>query len=142
MVNVRIIRKKHREIPKISGPLRVKAGYPASESSQTIVMRAIWNHFGTKRGIPARPFLRNAMRGNLGKYRQQLKTAAPLIIKGLKNTHNVLSRLGIQAVGDIQKSITSLRTPPNAPSTIARKGSSNPLIDTGEMRQSTTYVVE
>lgn len=30
---------------------------------------------------------------------------------------------------------------PNAPATIARKGSSKPLIDTGEMRRSITHVV-
>jgi hypothetical protein len=31
--------------------------------------------------------------------------------------------------------------PPNAPSTIARKGSDRPLIDTGQLRRAITYVV-
>lgn len=31
--------------------------------------------------------------------------------------------------------------PPNAPSTIAQKGSDRPLIDTGELRKSVAYVV-
>jgi hypothetical protein len=45
------------------------------------------------------------------------------------------------AVGDIQHEITVLRHPPNAPATIRAKGSSKPLIDTGEMRQSVTYQI-
>jgi hypothetical protein len=53
-----------------------------------------------------------------------------------------LSKLGIMAQGDIQGEITSLSTPPNAPSTIRRKGSSNPLIDSGEMRGAVTYKVD
>ena len=31
---------------------------------------------------------------------------------------------------------------PNAPSTIRRKGSAQPLIDTGELRKAITYVVD
>lgn len=54
----------------------------------------------------------------------------------------VLNKLGIVAQGDIQSEITSLRSPPNSAVTIARKGSSNPLIDTGAMRQAVTWVVE
>ena len=142
MFNVRVIRRKHRDIPNISGPMRVKVGYPASETSSAIVMRAIWNHFGTSRGIPSRPFLRNAIRGNRNKYKRQLQIAAKSLVVGLSTTRDVLAKLGIQAVGDIQREITNLRTPPNAPSTIRKKGSSNPLIDTGEMRQSTTYEIE
>ncbi|MDE7169417.1 MAG: hypothetical protein K2N67_04400 [Mucispirillum sp.] len=34
----------------------------------------------------------------------------------------------------IQKRITDLKTPPNSPATIKAKGSSNPLIDTEDMR--------
>ena len=46
------------------------------------------------------------------------------------------------ARGDIVESITQLDTPPNTPKTIARKGSSNPLIDTGFLRANVTFKVE
>lgn len=53
-----------------------------------------------------------------------------------------LSRLGVLAQGDIQMEITALSSPPNTPSTIARKGSSNPLIDTGAMRGAVTWKLD
>ena len=52
-----------------------------------------------------------------------------------------LARLGIQAADDIRSEITSLSLPANSPVTIAIKGSSNPLIDTGEMRAAVTHQV-
>ncbi|MEF2551313.1 hypothetical protein VQ042_08035 [Aurantimonas sp. A2-1-M11] len=51
----------------------------------------------------------------------------------------ILSRLGILAQGHVQQEITALRSPPNAPSTIRQKGSSNPLIHTGAMRAAVTF---
>jgi len=51
----------------------------------------------------------------------------------------LLNVLGLQVVGQIQQRITSLREPPNKPSTIRRKKTDNPLIDTGFLRSSTTF---
>ena len=41
----------------------------------------------------------------------------------------------------IQESITEGAWEPNAPSTVAKKKSSKPLIDTGRMRQSVNYII-
>jgi hypothetical protein len=142
-VTVRARRKKHIDIPdKITGPMQVKVGFPAGKVDGDIVSRAIWNHFGTSRGIPSRPFLLNAMRKNRAKYLSAMKSAAKKILRGEEGTEMTLRRLGILAQGDVQSEITDLRSPPNAPSTIKKKGSSNPLIDTGEMRQAVTYKVD
>ena len=53
-----------------------------------------------------------------------------------------LSVLGMALVGDVQQRIRNRIPPPNAPYTIARKGSDVPLIDTGRLRQSIDFVVE
>jgi len=45
------------------------------------------------------------------------------------------------AQGIVQEYMTNLKSPANAPSTIKRKGSANPLIDTGQQRQSVTYSI-
>jgi hypothetical protein len=45
-------------------------------------------------------------------------------------------------VGVIKQRIANGIAPPNSPYTIARKGSSKPLIDTGQLRNSITYQVE
>ncbi len=49
--------------------------------------------------------------------------------------------LGELIVGMIQKYLTDLSSPPLHPATIKNKGSSNPLIDTGRLRDSITYKV-
>lgn len=151
-----IVKIKHRKVGKgisgirpIRGPKKVKVGFPAGEADSDVISRAIWNNFGTSRGIPERPFMQNAMRDNRAGYRDGMKAGARTIIKAAasgedpaKAMRSVLAKLGIKAQGDIQSEITSLQTPPNAASTIRQKGSSNPLIDTGEMRGAVSFKVE
>lgn len=151
VVTAKVVRKRHKQLPSsIKGPRRVKVGFPAGAADGGNISKAVWNEFGTRGGasgggwggpIPERPFMRNAVRGSQGKWRDALKTSAAKILRGDTNTHVVMLKLGIQAVGDIQKEITSLASPPNSPVTIALKGSSNPLIDTGEMRGATNFMV-
>jgi hypothetical protein len=101
-------------------------------------------HFGTAK-IPARPFLYQAIvkaRGGLNKklremYKRRIKEDRPLT--------GEFSPAGIGAflVGAVQAFVRSdyyKESVPNAPMTKARKGSDTPLIDTGFMVNSTTYV--
>lgn len=142
VATVTVKRKRHMRLPKtIKGKSQVEVGFPKGKSDADIVARAIWNHFGTSRGIPARPFILNAIRRHQKKYRGGLKKMAKQIVRGVITPEQAMRKLGIAAQGDIQSEITTLRTPPNAQSTIDRKGSSNPLIASGEMRQAVTYKV-
>ena len=86
--------------------------------------------------------MRNSVRANRGKYRDALKTSAAKILRGETGLSVVMNKLGILAQGDIQGEITALSSPPNSPVTIARKGSSKPLIDTGAMRAAVTWKVD
>lgn len=132
----------------LPGPNRVKVGFPAGEADQDVINRAIWNNFGTGH-IPERPFMQNAMRNNRASYKAAMKASASTIMEQVAlgkrpadEKRKALKRLGIKAQGDIQAEITSLRSPPNAPSTIRQKGSSNPLIDSGEMRNAVAFKIE
>lgn len=139
----RFIRRQHIKLPKsITGPRQVKVGFPAGKVDGPVVNRAIWNHYGTSRGIPSRPFLLNAIRKNRRKYLEAMKTAGAKILRGEATLDQTMRKLGIMAQGEIQQEITDLRDPPNAPATIRAKGSSNPLIDTGEMRSKVTWEVK
>jgi len=145
MVFARVQRKRHQKILAdafVNTPNMVRVGFPEGNAEQSNIEKAIWNEFGTRRGIPERPFMRNTMRDNRKKYVRAMKTSVPKILKGETALRTVLAKLGALVQGDIQAEITALATPPNAPSTIKRKGSSNPLIDTGEMRQAVTWVIE
>ena len=87
--------------------------------------------------IPARPWLNPGVQTGNVEY-------LSIIEKTVKNGNSLdgaLNRVGLVAVGNVQKYMTELRTPPNAASTIKKKKSSNPLIDSGALRQSVTYKV-
>lgn len=153
MVSLVVKRVKRNTLSKVklAGPKKVKVGFPKSKASGSSIEKAVFNEFGTRGGasgggwggpIPERPFMRNAMRNNKSKYRAALLSSAKQIILGKAQLTNVLNKLGALAQGDIQAEITSLRSPPNSPVTIALKGSSNPLIDSGEMRQAVTWKLE
>jgi len=88
--------------------------------------------------IPARPWLAPGVESGTKEYIQTIEAG----VKSGTNPDIILETIGIIAQGKVQQYMTDLQTPPNAPSTIAKKGSSNPLIDSGAMRQSVTYVVQ
>ena len=56
--------------------------------------------------------------------------------------HQALEILGNKAEGDMKATIGRGHFVPNAPNTIKQKGSSQPLIDTGRMRNSVSHKVE
>lgn len=98
------------------------------------------NEFGDPdNNIPERPFMRRAND-------KAADVLSPIIRREIdpqKMTveRQLAERLGLAMQGIIQQEIVDLRHPPNARQTILRKGSSNPLVDTGFMRRSVTYRV-
>ena len=90
--------------------------------------KALYNHFGTDT-IPPRPFLQ---------FDQD--KAAKLVRKAIAMDGDTVSIIKVGLTGMIQENIVELRNPANAASTIKKKGSSNPLIDTGAMRQAVNTI--
>lgn len=146
MTQIHAVRVKNgtKELARIvrtfRGRDKVKVGFPTGTSTE-VLDKAVYNEFGT-RDIPERPFLRNALRDG----KREIQTAATrvarsIIARRMTKTQG-LNQLGILGKNLIQESITDLRDPPNAGSTIETKGSSNPLIDSGEMRRAVTWKVE
>ena len=107
----------------------------------TVLDIATWNEFGTSR-IPARSFIRAWYDEQLAKNRQSFRVLFRKVIAGEMDRGQMWELLGSRFVGEIQKRIVAHIAPPNAASTIAQKGSSTPLINTGQLRSSITYVVE
>lgn len=108
-------------------------------SDATLVEIAAFNEFGTKT-IPARPFLRSTADENKQRYGDALANAVGETIDG-KPVRLAFGKVGEMGVRDVQQKMRNLNTPPNAPSTIQKKGSSNPLIDKGHLRQSIDWEV-
>lgn len=90
-----------------------------------------------KINIPPRPWL---IPGVESATPDVIDTIASGIEKGLP-TDQIMEQVGAIAAGATQQYMTDLREPPNAKSTIAKKGSDNPLIDSGSLRASVTYKV-
>ncbi len=102
---------------------------------------ASWNEFGAGH-VPARSFIR----ATIDIYEQRfLKIAAKLgagVTKGAFTLEQALGLLGEEARGKMIERINAHIAPPNAASTIARKGSSTPLIaHTGQLKNSLTTKV-
>lgn len=96
------------------------------------------HEFGSEDGrIPKRPFLRPTVSENSEKYTnlfiKQVRTSTPVPI--------ALERISLMVQADAVQKINEGNFKPLAPVTIAKKGSSKPLIDTGRMRQSIRGVV-
>ena len=126
---------------------RVLVGVPEGagtyEDGLTIATVAAVNNFGSADGrIPARPFLAPAVEKGAPQYRRLAEVMLPRVLSGQMEMRMLLEQMGQLAEGHVKQEITDLDSPPNAPSTIAKKGSSNPLIDTGALRQSIRYVIE
>ena len=112
---------------------------PSISDGTPVTNVAAWNEFGDIPNIPERPFFRQAIQGAKAEI-------TPILVENVDpRTMSVDRRtaglVGQAMQGRIQRSITTLRRPGNAPSTIEAKGSSNPLIDTGFMRQSVNWKI-
>lgn len=91
--------------------------------------------------IPERSFVRTAFDENNDEWMNFLEGQIQKVCDLEITAHQVFDRLGAKIAGDIQKKMTSLRSPKNASLTTSNKGSSNPLVNTGELRRHVTWKV-
>lgn len=141
-VNKREFKQLLRQMEQLRGDPHVKCGVFADSGTypngMTVVDVAIANEFGTDK-IPERPFMRISAR----KMRPQLVKLAhrtfERVLAGTLSVDNAMDVIGAFGVKEIRATITRGVPPPNSPITIIRKGSSTPLVDTGQLRQSITY---
>lgn len=92
-------------------------------------------------GVPQRSYIRSTVDENLGLYRRIEANAVGRIVDGTMEPKRAMGLIGEKVKADIQRKIVELDDPPNTEATIEAKGSSNPLIDTGQLRQSIQYKV-
>ena len=108
------------------------ATYPDGES---VAQVAFNNEYGTS-SIPPRPFFRQTIRNN--------KAGWSLSVQNLLKSHDAetaLNLLGQHMQGQLVQTINGWSAPPNAPSTIAKKGFNAPLRDTMQMARAINYEV-
>jgi phage gpG-like protein len=108
----------------------------------SLVEVAALHEFGAPPHIPQRSFVRAGVDENLPEIRRVQHALAVQVFKGSTELPVALDRLGAKVAALLQNRIARGIAPENAPSTIARKESSTPLVDTGQLRASITWKVE
>lgn len=91
--------------------------------------------------IPARSYIRAAIDNNADEILDFATEQARRISRGEIDKRTALDLIGLKIKSLIQLTMVELRDPPNAPSTIRRKGSSNPLIDKSRLFRAIDSVV-
>jgi hypothetical protein len=97
---------------------------------------------GSEVVIPQRSFIRAAIDEHAVKLQRTATAVGQGVLLGKFSVHQALELLGQQATGIMKKRIADRISPANRPSTIARKGSDVPLIDSGELRGTITHKAE
>jgi hypothetical protein len=115
-----------------------KAGLHGS-GPMTVAEIAALHEFGL--GVPRRSMLAATFELNAAKYSDAMRKIGNGVTTGRIDVRRGLDLLGIMVVGDVQKRIAAGIAPPNSPRTIKQKGSSIPLIATGQMRQALDHEV-
>lgn len=123
------------------GKSQVDMGLIPGQARPDVIAYGWYNHEGTSRGIPSRPFVRIGFQRAEGGFRTEIRGTLRGVLHGQATFSGALPKLGQNGVKAVQAAIDSGIGPANAPSTVARKGSSRTLIDTGALRASQTFKV-
>ena len=103
-------------------------GYPLNRSTTHI-------------NIPERSFMRSTMREEQKKYVKFMRKSILRILTNRVTPEQAAAQLGQLAADDVRDKIYAIDTPPNSSMTKERKGSDNPLVDTGRLARSVTFEV-
>lgn len=126
----------------VSKPATLRVGFLSGATypdGTSVGLVAFINEFGApSRGQPPRPAFRNMIA-------KKQKEWAPAIAGLLKandyDAERVLDITGDVIAGQLRESISSITTPPLAPATIKRKGSSKPWIESGHLLASVSHEI-
>lgn len=102
---------------------------------------AIHEYGAPAAGIPQRSYLRAWVDENEPRIQKMVAAMQQSVASGKRTQAQALELLGQKFVGEIQARIAKGIEPALKDRTVARKGSSKPLIDTGQLRSSITYII-
>lgn len=116
--------------------MEVKAGLFGGFAAR----KAMWQEYGTSRGIPSRPFLRNTQYEYSARWAVFIGPLVATLLSG-GSPKAIAEQLGQLMEHNIKTTIAAGGFAPLAPATIKAKGHSKLLIDTGDMYGSVTHKV-
>jgi hypothetical protein len=123
---------KRLEKNAVAVGIHADSGSHEESAGATVAEVGFYNEYGTAK-IPERSFMRSTLKEKVKQYQAALKKVAKSAINNPSSARVNMGKVGQIVSNDIQNKIVSLRTPPNAKGTIAKKGTTNPLIASGQM---------
>lgn len=136
--DLRIWRKLYNLARKVDGA-SVRVGPADGENAE---IGLIHEYGAPEAGIPARPFIAQTFRNRRAELVQIQVKIAQGLLAGKLDENRAMALLGAWAVGAIKATITrDGQFVPLKPATIKRKGSDKPLIHTGQLVGSITFMV-
>ena len=114
------------------------SGNPDNSSRADLVDIAMWNEFGTV-NIPSRPFMRDSVDKHEAAINHMLTAQKDALLHGA-TAREILNTAGLFQQDLIQTEIEQGDFVANAPTTITKKGSDKPLIDTGTLKNSVHHL--
>lgn len=132
----------HHKLLKNAAKKVVAVGFPKGRSQaypegEEVAQVAGSHVYGL--GVPKRDFMGYAKSDIIAQTKPILRKIGEAESESQVNA--LQNAAGLKAQAIIQQSIIDLSDPSNSPKTIEKKGSDNPLIDTGHMKDSVTFVV-
>lgn len=101
------------------------------------------HEFGAPRaGIPARSFIRGTIDERTEDIARLERAVLAKVVAGDIALKPALDAIGAKVAGWIQQRIAAGIEPALSPATVAKKKSSTPLVDTGQLRSAVTWLVE
>lgn len=139
-----------RRVTDASKPVRLTVGIHSEEGGEAaegegegLTMSELGEIHEFGLGVPRRSFIADWADETLEKKKAQMSAMAKAVVQGKIESIEVgLERLGNLYVAEVQARIVAHIPPPLSEITIARKGSSTPLVDTGQLKSAITYRVE
>lgn len=92
--------------------------------------------------IPKRPYISPVLESNKGKYLRLAGSQITPVLLGRQSFKGGIDKIGRTAIRDIQLYMVNGTFAPLSPLTIKKKGTTKPLIDTGQLLQSIDYKVK
>jgi phage gpG-like protein len=112
-------------------------------SGFSMIELAATHEFGSSDGrIPERSFLRSTFRERADDLTRILTKIAKQVVADKIDVDTALGQLGLWGANAVKQKITKEDIPPPlSPRTIQRKGSTKPLVDTGQLVNSISWVL-
>lgn len=116
---------------------------PRDSEMDNVAIGTVHEFGSSKANIPERSFIRSTVDEKERTYKKLLSKVAGDVIdhKSDGPLKPGLNAVGSKVKSDIRSKIRGQIPPPNAPSTISKKGSSTPLIDSGQLVQALDHEV-